>query len=54
MIIREEKATDIGALTDVTIAAFKNIKISNQTEQFIIKAFRAENAVTISLVAELT
>ncbi|MFC1877992.1 GNAT family N-acetyltransferase [Thermodesulfobacteriota bacterium] len=53
MIIRKEKATDIAAITEVTIAAFKNHPISNQTEQFIIHALRAARALTVSLVAEI-
>jgi putative acetyltransferase len=53
MIIRKEKATDKAAITEVTIAAFKNHPISNQTEQFIIHALRAADALTVSLVAEI-
>jgi putative acetyltransferase len=53
MIIRNETVTDIEAITEVTIAAFQNHPISNQTEQFIINALRADNALTISLVAEI-
>ena len=53
MIIRKEKRSDIEAITQVTIAAFKTLQISNQTEQFIIKALRNANALTISLVAEV-
>jgi len=37
----------------VTIAAFKTLEISNHTEQFIIEALRAANALTVSLVAEM-
>jgi len=53
MIIRKETVADIEAITQVTIAAFKTLQISNQTEQFIIKALRNANALTISLVAEV-
>jgi putative acetyltransferase len=53
MIIRKETDADIEAITEVTIAAFKTLPISNHTEQFIIKALRAEGALTISLVAEI-
>ncbi len=53
MIIRKEMVSDIGAITEVTIAAFKTLPISNHTEQFIINALRAANALTISLVAEV-
>jgi putative acetyltransferase len=53
MTIRDETHSDIKAILDVTKAAFANIPISNQTEHFIIKALRASNALTISLVAEV-
>lgn len=53
VIIRNERDTDIEVITEVTIAAFKNHPISNNTEQFIIHALRAAGALTISLVAEI-
>ena len=53
MIIRNETESDIEVISDVTKAAFENHPISNQTEQFIISALRAANALTISLVAEI-
>jgi len=53
MIIRNETISDIEAITEVTIAAFQNLPISNHTEQFIINALRDANALTISLVAEV-
>lgn len=53
IIIRDEAGTDIPAITNVTIAAFKSLEISNHTEQFIIDALRAARALTISLVAVL-
>ena len=53
MIIRKETASDIEAITEITMAAFKTHPISNQTEQFIINALRAAGALTISLVAEI-
>jgi putative acetyltransferase len=53
ILIRSETNADIGAITEVTIAAFKTLEISNQTEQFIIKALRRAKALTVSLVAEL-
>jgi len=52
-LIRGETDADASAINEVTIAAFKTLEISNQTEQFIIKALRAANALTVSLVAEL-
>jgi putative acetyltransferase len=53
MILRKETVADIEAITEVTIAAFKNHSISNHTEQFIINALRDADALTISLVAEI-
>lgn len=53
LIIRNEIDTDIAAITEVTIAAFKSVPISDHTEQFIIEALRDANALTISLVAEI-
>lgn len=53
LIIRNETASDIEAITDITKAAFENHPFSNNTEQFIINALRGANALTISLVAEL-
>lgn len=53
MIIREENTSDIEAITQVTIEAFKTLSISNHTEQFIIKALRDVGALTLSLVAEI-
>jgi len=53
MIIRKETASDIEAIAEVTIAAFRTHPISNHTEQFIIQALRAADALTLSLVAEL-
>jgi putative acetyltransferase len=53
MIIRKETVADIDRITEVTIAAFRTLPISNNTEQFIINALRAADALTISLVAEI-
>jgi len=53
MIIRQETTSDIEAITQITIAAFRTLPISNQTEQFIIKALRVAGALTLSLVAEI-
>lgn len=52
-VIRDETAADHAAITAVTVAAFADLEISNQTEQFIIDALRAAGALTISLVAEI-
>jgi putative acetyltransferase len=53
LIIRNEVASDIEPISDVTKAAFENHPYSNNTEQFIINALRAANALTVSLVAEI-
>ena len=53
IVIRSETDADVGAITEVTVAAFKTLEISNHTEQFIIAALRAARALTISLVAEM-
>ena len=53
IIIRDETAADLGIITEVTVAAFKTLEISNHTEQFIIEALRAAEALTLSLVAEV-
>jgi putative acetyltransferase len=53
IVIRSETQSDVSAITDVTIAAFKTMEISNHTEQFIIEALRAAKALTVSLVAEV-
>ena len=53
VVIRSETDADASAITEVTVAAFKTLEISNHTEQFIIAALRAAKALTVSLVAEV-
>lgn len=53
IIIRNEKESDIETIFEITKEAFENHPHSNHTEQFIINALRAANALTISLVAEV-
>jgi len=53
IVIRNETGADVGTITEVTVAAFKTLEISNHTEQFIIEALRAAKALTVSMVAEL-
>ena len=53
IIIRDEIDADVDAITEVTVAAFKTLEISNHTEQFIVEALRANNALTVSLIAEV-
>ena len=50
--LRDETEADVDAITEVTLAAFKTLEISNHTEQFAIAALRAAKALTVSLVAE--
>jgi putative acetyltransferase len=51
--IRDETKADTAVITEVTVAAFETLEISNHTEQFIIEALRAANALKVSLVAEV-
>ena len=53
IVIRSETNSDVDAIAEVTVAAFNTLEISNNTEQFIIMALRAAEALTISLVGEL-
>jgi putative acetyltransferase len=53
IVIRSETDADIPAIAEVTVAAFATLEISNHTEQFIVAALRAANALTVSLVAEV-
>jgi putative acetyltransferase len=53
VLIRDEKDTDYGVISDVTKSAFETMEISNHTEQFIIDALRSAKALTVSLVAEI-
>jgi putative acetyltransferase len=53
IVIRSETDADLKAITEVTVAAFKTLGISNHTEHFIIEALRASGALTLSLIAEM-
>jgi putative acetyltransferase len=50
--IRHETPDDIAAIEAVTIAAFAAAPHTSRTEQFIVRALRAANALTLSIVAE--
>jgi putative acetyltransferase len=52
-VIRREAPQDAAAITAVTVAAFRPLPISRQTEHFIVEALRAAGALAVSLVAEL-
>jgi putative acetyltransferase len=49
VLIRSETIADVSTITEITVAAFKTLAISNHTEQFIIAALRAAKALTVSL-----
>lgn len=51
--IRSETDSDIDAISEVTAAAFSTLEVSSHTEQFIIQALRAANALAVSLVADM-
>ncbi len=53
IIIRSETESDIQAISEVTREAFENRPYSDNIEEFIIKALRNSNALSISLVAEV-
>lgn len=50
--LRHEAADDIPAIEAITIAAFANAPHTSHSEQFIVRALRAANALTLSIVAE--
>jgi putative acetyltransferase len=50
--IRLEKSSDVQNIHKVTVAAFLDAPHTDHTEQFIVKALRDSDALTISLVAE--
>ncbi len=53
ILIRDETKSDGPAITTVTVAAFERLELSSHTEQFIVAALRAAQALTLSLVAEV-
>ncbi len=53
IILRDETAADVDAITELTRVAFETLEISDHTEQFVILALRAAKALTVSLVAEM-
>lgn len=52
MIIRDEAPKDVEAISALVTTAFKSAPHSNGSEAAIVEALRADNALTISLVAE--
>ncbi len=53
ILIRNETPHDAVAITEVTVAAFKTLAVSQHTEHFIVEALRAAGALSVSLVAEV-
>lgn len=50
--IRNETPGDEAVIAEVTVAAFRDLEVSGQTEHLIIDALREAGALTLSLVAE--
>lgn len=53
MIIRPETPADLAAIDHINVEAFKDHPYSHQTEHLIVRALRADGALTLSLVAEV-
>jgi putative acetyltransferase len=51
MLIRSELPADYDSIRNIHIAAFAHHPYSHQTEHLIVAALRADNALTVSLVA---
>ncbi|WP_101758788.1 GNAT family N-acetyltransferase [Oceanicoccus sp. KOV_DT_Chl] len=52
IIIRQEQADDAEAIHQLTIAAFLEAAHTDHTEQFVVKALREAQQLSVSLVAE--
>ena len=50
--LRHETPDDISAIEAITVAAFADAPHTSHTEQFIVRALRAANELTLSIVAE--
>ena len=53
MIIRPDTTDDHAIIREILIAAFADHPFSHQTEHLIVEALRADDALTLSLVAEV-
>ena len=53
VLIRNERAADCEAISEVTRLAFATMEYSRQTEHLIVEALRTANALSVSLVAEV-
>lgn len=51
--IRHEKPSDISTIAELTTTAFLNAEHTSHKEQYIVSALRDNDALTLSLVAEL-
>jgi putative acetyltransferase len=51
-VIRDETDADADMIGEVTETAFRDLALSDHTEQLIVAALRAARALTVSLVAE--
>lgn len=47
LLIRDETPEDAVAITEVTVAAFADMKISSHTEQFVVEALRLAGALSV-------
>lgn len=52
-IVRPETPADVGAIGEVTAAAFATLAVSQHTEQHVVRALREAGALAVSLVAEV-
>jgi predicted N-acetyltransferase YhbS len=53
VLIRPEAPDDCDSMRDILIAAFANHPYSHQTEHLIVEGLRADDSLTVSLVAEV-
>ena len=51
IVIRPETPSDVGAISEINVAAFLDHPYSHQTEHLIVDALRASDALDVSLVA---
>lgn len=51
LTLRDETPADAPAIAELTVAAFRTLELSDQTEHHVIAALRAAQALAVSLVA---
>ena len=54
IVIRSETDADVSAITEVTVAAFETLDISNHTEQFIVAVLPENQRQGIPLTPQLS